>query len=725
MKKLGVLFTLLVILIIGPPDIFTQDELFWQNPLPQGNHIRSIIAMDENNFIAAGLSGFYIKSSDGGSSWDIEYFSQNYSISELKYFSDINTLFAYVSDLSIGGTILYKSTDKGLTWDSLYTFDNWGLSDIDKNFDNVLFGVGGSGKILKSTDYGFNWDTVSSNTNANLTAIQFFDNQNGCIVGYNGLILRTSDNGNSWSTIQNSTTEHLFALDFLNSNIGIAFGQQGYSFQENSIVITTDAGMTWTKVVVNNPLGALLDLKFIDSSNVIIVGGNDDYFGGREPIVIRSSDGGDSWIDFSSQFSRGISSISFISPDEAICGGFSGVIYHSYNSGLNWNKISSGVFPYFNDLCTYDSSGFYAIGRDNNADVVILLGTKNGGQNWQLKDTPYFLNLGGLDFIDENYGMIAGDNLIYFTLDGCNTWNQGTAPIASFMDVKIINSNKAILSGDQGTLLKSSDGGYTWFSVNSGATGNLERIIFKDSLNGLIIANPGPSIITTDGGEIWTAINYTFDWLNDGTFFGNDNIALAGSNGKIYISENGGQTWSEKIVANSGTYISSISFRNSLEGIAVGETGLILNTSDGGNNWTSQFSLTLIDLIDVEYSEGESVVIIGKEGVILGSEKGMITLGIDNQFTNESPNTFYLSQNYPNPFNPSTTISWQSPVGSHQTLKIYDVLGNEVATLVDEYKPAGTYEVEWNATGFTSGVYFYALEVQDKFFEVKKMILLR
>jgi hypothetical protein len=176
-----------------------------------------------------------------------------------------------------------------------------------------------------------------------------------------------------------------------------------------------------------------------------------------------------------------------------------------------------------------------------------------------------------------------------------------------------------------------------------------------------------------------------------------------------------------------------------LEGIAVGETGLILNTSDGGNNWTSQFSPTLIDLLDVEYSEDESVVIIGKEGVILGSKKGIVTLGIDNQFTNESPNTFYLSQNYPNPFNPSTKIKYTIPsVGTRDRvsvqIKVFDILGNEIITLVNEEKPAGTYEVEFNISsisgsvsakgGYASGVYFYQLRVNE-FIETKKMILLK
>lgn len=85
---------------------------------------------------------------------------------------------------------------------------------------------------------------------------------------------------------------------------------------------------------------------------------------------------------------------------------------------------------------------------------------------------------------------------------------------------------------------------------------------------------------------------------------------------------------------------------------------------------------------------------------------------------------YNLSQNYPNPFNPSTKISWQSPVGSWQVLKVFDVLGNEVRTLVNEYKPAGNYEVEFNAIGLASGVYYYQLRAGG-YVQAKKMILIR
>lgn len=93
----------------------------------------------------------------------------------------------------------------------------------------------------------------------------------------------------------------------------------------------------------------------------------------------------------------------------------------------------------------------------------------------------------------------------------------------------------------------------------------------------------------------------------------------------------------------------------------------------------------------------------------------------------ENPNTpvdFILEQNFPNPFNPSTKISWQSPVSGHQTLKVYDIIGNEVATLVNEFKSAGSYEIEFNASKLASGVYIYKLHAGG-LIETKKMIVMK
>lgn len=91
---------------------------------------------------------------------------------------------------------------------------------------------------------------------------------------------------------------------------------------------------------------------------------------------------------------------------------------------------------------------------------------------------------------------------------------------------------------------------------------------------------------------------------------------------------------------------------------------------------------------------------------------------------NQTLKDFRLEQNFPNPFNPNTRISWQSPKSGWQTLKVYDVLGNEIITLVDEYKPSGFYEIEFDAASLSSGVYFYKLKAGD-FWAVKRMLLMK
>jgi hypothetical protein len=109
--------------------------------------------------------------------------------------------------------------------------------------------------------------------------------------------------------------------------------------------------------------------------------------------------------------------------------------------------------------------------------------------------------------------------------------------------------------------------------------------------------------------------------------------------------------------------------------------------------------------------------------------RGQGATDIENENNNPLPDKYALQQNYPNPFNPSTTISWQSPVSSWQTLKVYDVLGNEIVTLVDEYRNAGSYEIKFNlrrvsGTALASGVYFYRLQA-GSFIDTKKMILVK
>jgi hypothetical protein len=150
----------------------------------------------------------------------------------------------------------------------------------------------------------------------------------------------------------------------------------------------------------------------------------------------------------------------------------------------------------------------------------------------------------------------------------------------------------------------------------------------------------------------------------------------------------------------------------------------LLTTND--TIWIAPDNWIVQDILPGQYVNLDSLPFIQIDPLsIPGLETKLtdeIVVSVDNE--ESIPSTFSLEQNYPNPFNPTTKISWQSPVNSWQSLKIYDVLGNEVATLVDEYKPAGIYEVNFNAVELPSGIYFYKLQV-GFFAETKKMVLMK
>ena len=119
---------------------------------------------------------------------------------------------------------------------------------------------------------------------------------------------------------------------------------------------------------------------------------------------------------------------------------------------------------------------------------------------------------------------------------------------------------------------------------------------------------------------------------------------------------------------------------------------------------------------------------MGVNGIILKTTNGGVTF-VEEEKIDEVPKEFLLSQNYPNPFNPTTKIKYSIPIVGTQRavsvlIKVYDILGNEIETLVNEEKSPGTYEVTWNAAGLPSGVYFYQLRT-GSFIDAKKMILLR
>jgi hypothetical protein len=145
---------------------------------------------------------------------------------------------------------------------------------------------------------------------------------------------------------------------------------------------------------------------------------------------------------------------------------------------------------------------------------------------------------------------------------------------------------------------------------------------------------------------------------------------------------------------------------------------------DTGQSWeVLGEGLPVLPIGDIKIHPTENYLVAGT----YGRSMYKIDLNLVTEVKNDQPqfvNEFSLSQNYPNPFNPTTKISWQSPVSGHQILKIYDITGKEIVTLVDEYKSAGKYEINFDASSLSSGVYLYKLIVGN-YSDAKKMVVLK
>ena len=151
----------------------------------------------------------------------------------------------------------------------------------------------------------------------------------------------------------------------------------------------------------------------------------------------------------------------------------------------------------------------------------------------------------------------------------------------------------------------------------------------------------------------------------------------------------------------------------------------IFFSSDGGTSWSVQYEdSTSVNALNSIYIVDENIGwATGSDGMILKTTNGGVTFVEEEEF-DEIPTNYTLSQNYPNPFNPSTRIRYSAPQSSNVLIKVFDILGNEIETLMSEEKAAGTYEITWYAENLPSGIYFYKLQAGN-FVETKKMVLLR
>lgn len=580
------------------------------------------------------------------------------------------------------------------------------------------------------------WVTQPSSVGTvSLASVSFISASTGLAVGTNGTIIKTTNGGTSWVAKTSLTANALTEVQFISATNAIAVGQFGI------ILLSTNVGETWT----NQTLGTNLNAAHFPSASI-------GYAVGATGIILKSTNGGVNWAAQVSGTTVNLTSVHFVSDSIGYVSGATGNIRKTTNGGANWLTVTSGTTSTLNSTNFISSVTGWVCGT-----AGTMRKTTNGGTNW----TAQTLGGGGVtmscvNFKDASSGWATGQNgRINFTLNGGTNWTTQTSPSANNLNhVFMLNTTTGWIVGDNGTILKTTTGGltapsaptltapannsanipvtptFTWNSV-TGATSYKIQIStvsnFAVIVDSAIVAT---NTYTIASGILQPATAY-FWRVNASNPIGTSAFST---------------TFNFSTVLNLPPTPTLVSPANGQSGESLTPT-LVWAPISGVTSFHIQVSSlpdfsVINDSATVAGNVNQRVVPAGRLALATNynwrvratnsSGTGPFTaswsfftvaVGV-NLISAEVPKEFKLFTNYPNPFNPSTKIKFNIPKSEFATLKIYNSTGKLVSELFSKNFAAGSYEVEWQASSFASGIYFYKLE-SASFTETRRMMLVK
>lgn len=385
-------------------------------------------------------------------------------------------------------------------------------------------------------------------------------------------------------------------------------------------------------------------------------------------------------------------------------GGDNGMLLRSTDLGLNWENIMGNGFWVDTVLSLGKGLGYIFAGA-NGAGGVYRSSDK--GETWlpAYDSLPASVQLNAFAFSDSIL-FAATDRGVYSSSDSGSSWRLDTLGL----------SMGEVYPGHGGGTMGITIAGKTLYTIKS--------------LGGVVFSSPTDTIL-------WTQISTEYYHSGYGMAAIDTNIFIATQDG-IYLYS-GNSTW---LPRNNGLPVNDTSWLASC--ILTSDDSLLFayilsSSAPGGIYVSSDLGQQWERINDSSFADfSVNTIAANKSYLFAGTQNGSWKIKISDIITSVknddyiNPKIFYLSQNYPNPFNPSTTINYQLPEAGFVTLKIYDILGREVLTLVNGYKTAGNYRINFNARNLTSGVYIYQLKVNKSkcnslsdFSAAKKFLLLK
>ncbi len=355
----------------------------------------------------------------------------------------------------------------------------------------------------------------------------------------------------------------------------------------------------------------------------------------------------------------------------------------------------------------------------------VIYKTTNAGINWMLSvntGTTNFLWSGY--FINAQTGWAIGNGgIIIKTTNGSLAWftqTSGTDKLLHY--IQFVNYQTGYAVGHSGAVIKTTNSGTNWLTLNCGANYNLFTTFFVNKDTGWVGGDDG-LFRTLNGGPNWQFQSPIPSYYS--IYFINKSTGWAGVRyGGFYKTTNTGDSWFPQ-VSNTSATIYSIYFVNENIGWAIGDYNTIMKTVNGGSAWFAQFTgipgNTQI-LRSGYFSSSDLGWIVGFNGMVMQTTTGG-AIGISS-VGNTVPDGFELYQNVPNPFNPSTVISFAIPKECYVEIKLYDLTGRDIMTLLNETVAAGTYKITIDVSNLSAGTFIYSLRTAD-YFNSKKMVIIK
>ena len=486
--------------------------------LPVATNLISVAFASELIGNALGDIGFVLHTTDSGESWtpvSLPNYSNKsaFDIAVNKYNEGVVVgRWTSTPTPSISYQTLYATSDGGSTWINASNLQTT-LYGVASNGRHSFFAVGEYGRIFRSIDGGFSWTQVSSPSSEYLTSISFSDSLNGVIAGYGHTILKTTDGGLTWQFIYVPATGELTGIALMNKT-GITVGVRGIAFRSD------DGGSNWKELFSTSELR---DVYSFDGNTIFTLG----YSG----VVLRSSDKGNHWkrlFDFPGDGKC----VRMLSQNIVLVGAEAGTIYRSTDTGDSWVKINTGVSANMWSMSFNDTNLGYVTSGGT------LLRTINGGLSWDKLNINDSGNLLDVSFADSLYGLTVGNNGLFLTTDGGATWaNVSSTPAYC---CKMFDRKKMIVGQELGPIKISKDGGNSWqnSTIFGVASWYVFRISFADAQTGYAVGSAGSIYKSTNGGDSWNSDQSgTAQWLYGVYACSNSDAVVVGDLGTILISK--------------------------------------------------------------------------------------------------------------------------------------------------------------------------------------------